>query len=70
MKKNKVRAVSVQINYIFMNEIVKTQQTIRIGKGFEGNQFELTLPKNNFDYNYKITWILEDGNEREIMNKG
>ena len=53
-----------------MNEIVKTQQTIRIGKGFEGNQFELTLPKNNFDYNYKITWILEDGNEREIMNKG
>ncbi|MBL0032737.1 MAG: hypothetical protein IPP27_11395 [Bacteroidetes bacterium] len=70
LKKNKVRAVSVQINYIFMNEIVKTQQTIRIGKGFEGNQFELTLPKNNFDYNYKITWILEDGNEREIMNKG
>jgi len=58
-----VRAVVVQVEYSFFGERRRHQVVVRPDKPAEEPQLEITLPLNQFDYDYTITWQLE-GNRR------
>ena len=70
LKDQKVRAVNVQINYSFLGEEKKVQQTVKINEGLDGKQIEITLPKNVFEYHYKMNWIMEDGSQKVFSGTG
>ena len=70
MKTQNVRAVNVQIEFLFLGEEKKVQQTVRVNEGLNGKQLEITLPKNVFDYHYKMNWIMEDGSQKTFTGTG
>ena len=70
LKTQNVRAVNVQIEFLFLGEEKKVQQTVRVNEGLNGKQLEITLPKNVFDYHYKMNWIMEDGSQKTFTGTG
>lgn len=70
LKAQNVRAVNVQIEFLFLGEEKKVQQTVRVNEGLNGKQLEITLPKNVFDYHYKMNWIMEDGSQKTFTGTG
>ena len=57
LKTEDVRAVSVQIEYPFFNQIKTHRVTIRPTDNLEEKAFEITLPNSVEEVSYDITWI-------------
>ncbi|MCB0375080.1 MAG: hypothetical protein KDD04_04090, partial [Sinomicrobium sp.] len=64
-KEKDIRAVSVQISYPFFDRTKQHRVTIRPGDDLNEKAFEITLPNNVEDVNYKITWIRKNGSKQE-----
>jgi hypothetical protein len=64
----KVRAVSVQIEYPFFGERRRQQIVVRPGDPAEPPPVSITLPLNQLEYDYAITWQLEGG--RRLTKRG
>ncbi len=56
-----VRAVVVQIEHPFFSETKRQRLTLRTDEAFEDPALELTLPLESRAYEYKITWIRQEG---------
>jgi hypothetical protein len=69
LKTRGVRAVIVQVEYPFFNEIRKAQVSLRPGDDLNKKMFEITLPLQNQEYNYKITWMMNDGKSKVSAGK-
>lgn len=63
-----VRAVSVGIDYPFFDERRHHRATVRPGDGAVDASFELVLPRDRPEYQYTLTWILDDG--RRLVSSG
>jgi len=74
-----VRVVVVQIEYPFFDRTRRQQMVVRPGTGGAGGaasgggggveqQVEITLPRNEFAYDYTITWQL-DGGRRVVAQR-
>lgn len=64
----KVRAVSVQIEYPFFGERRREQIVLRPDDKTEPPPLSITLPANELEYDYAITWQLEGG--RRLTARG
>jgi hypothetical protein len=60
-----VRAVVVGISYPFFGRTRTEQQVIRVGNP-ESVQFDITLPENVFEYEFNMTWMMENGDRPSI----
>jgi len=60
-----VRAVSVRLDYPFFGDTRSEQLVIRPGDLLEPKEIEITLPLNEYEYTYTVTWFFADGNRRE-----
>ena len=69
LKNSNVRAVVIQVEYPFMNEMRKTQMSLRPTDDISSKSFEITLPLQKPEYSYKITWMLSDGNNKILTGK-
>lgn len=56
-----VRAVIVQVEYPFFSEQRRQQMVVRPGQDLTEQAVEITLPRDQFDYQYTITWRLAGG---------
>jgi hypothetical protein len=57
----KVRSVVVEVTYDFFGDQRKHQVVIRSDRAENPQEIEITLPLNQFQYRYQITWQLEGG---------
>jgi hypothetical protein len=64
----RVRAVSVQIEYPFFGERRREHVVVRPEDPAEPPPVSITLPKNELEYDYSITWQLEGG--RRLSARG
>ncbi len=64
LKSKGVRAVVVQINYPFFGETRRVETSIRPEDAFQGKQFDVTLPLNEFKYQYTLKWRFKNGIEK------
>lgn len=63
-----VRAVVVEISYPFFGATRREQRVLRAGQNPGDESFEITLPRETFEYDYQITWQLAEG--RRITHRG
>ncbi len=56
-----VRAVVVQVEYPFFGAPRRQQLVVKAGQPLDEQTLELTLPRDQFEYDYAITWQLADG---------
>ena len=72
LKSSGVRAINVQIEYPFFNDKRKPQLTLRPDDNIAEKTFEITLPTDVYEYNFRINWIKSDGSTRtsEGSNSG
>lgn len=63
LKSAGVRAITVKINYPFFEGEKQESQTIKASEKFatDSKNFEITLPLNHDQVDYKIIWFKEDG---------
>jgi len=59
--KQNVRAIVVKIQYPFFDQIKSEKITIKPGDILSDAFFEITLPNNQEEISYSITWITNDG---------
>jgi hypothetical protein len=59
-----VRAVSVDVSYPFFGERRHQQETLILGRDNPVPEIELTLPRDQFNYDYQITWHMRDADPR------
>ncbi|HEV8631506.1 MAG TPA: hypothetical protein VGV61_14410, partial [Thermoanaerobaculia bacterium] len=59
-----VRAVVVQIEYPFFGAVRRQQLVVKGGEAFDEKELEITLPRDQFEYDYAITWQLAAGERR------
>ena len=58
-----VKAVVVQVQYLFFDEKRKLQKVIRAGEKLEDEPFRVVMPLNQFEYDYSITWVKNNGEQ-------
>lgn len=56
LRAHDVRAVVVEVSYPFFGENRRQQRIIRLDRPLEEEGIELTLPRDEFSYDYDITW--------------
>lgn len=61
LERRGVRAVIVYVEYPFFGESRRHQLVVRPGDVVEDKTVEITLPRDEFAYNYRIRWLLEGG---------
>ncbi len=59
-----VRAVVVQVTYPFFNGPRQHQMIVRVAAPVTDHEVEILLPRNEFGYDYNVTWQLEGGRRR------
>jgi hypothetical protein len=69
IKSKNVRAMVIQVEYPFFNETRRTQISVRPTDDFSSKSIEITLPLQQPEYKYKITWIMNDGKTKESTGK-
>jgi len=65
----KVRSVVVEVTYDFFGEQRRHQVLIRSDKAENPQEIEITLPLNQFEYAYRVTWRLEGGGQLVARGK-
>lgn len=68
LRRKGVRAVVVQLEYSFFGERRRQQLVVRPDQPSEEQKLELTLPQNQFAYDYIITWQFDAG--RRVIARG
>jgi hypothetical protein len=68
LKDKKVRSVAVEVEYPFFGAARRQQVVLRPEDAAEPAPVQITLPLNQFEYGYVITWQLEGG--RRVSAKG
>jgi hypothetical protein len=68
LKDKKVRSVAVEVEYPFFGSSRRQQVVMRPEDAAEPAPVQITLPLNQFEYGYVITWQLEGG--RRVTAKG
>lgn len=68
LKEKKVRSVAVELEYPFFGASRRQQVVLRPEDNAEPPPVQITLPLNQFEYGYVITWQLEGG--RRLVSKG
>ena len=58
--KSDVRAISVDVSYPFFGKRRQQQENLILGRGNPVPEIELTLPRDQFSYDYQITWHIRD----------
>jgi hypothetical protein len=66
--KKGVRAVVVQVEHPFFGGVRRQQMLIKTDRPLEEPEVEITLPANQFEYDYTITWQLDGG--RRLTSRG
>ncbi|MGI9543899.1 MAG: hypothetical protein ACR2MX_11605 [Cyclobacteriaceae bacterium] len=61
LRTHQIRAVVVQIKYAFFDQEKTARLTIKPGEPLKGKEFEITLPIDQSEVSYNITWIKQDG---------
>jgi len=64
-----VRAVVVNLDYPFFGTLRREQIVVRGDQPGMENAVEITLPRDVFDYDYRITWIMADGNRPQLEKR-
>lgn len=64
-----VRAVVVNLDYPFFGTLRREQMVVRGDQPGMENAVEITLPRDVFDYDYRITWIMADGNRPQLEKR-
>jgi hypothetical protein len=59
-----VRAVVVQVEYPFFGAPRRQQLVVKPGQDLDGQQLEITLPREQFEYDYSVVWQLAEGVRR------
>lgn len=59
-----VRAVVVQIEYPFFGTPRRQQLVVRAGQSLDEQALEITLPRDQFEVDYSVTWQLAQGETR------
>ena len=59
----KVRSVAIEVTYDFFGEPRKHQVLVRSDRAENPQDIAITLPLNQFEYSYRITWRLEGGTQ-------
>lgn len=60
MKNQNIRAISVQIEYPFFDQVKNDRLTIRPSDDLKDKSFEITLPNTSEEVQYTITWLRKD----------
>lgn len=60
LKEKGVRAISVQIDYPFFDQVKYDRITIRPTDDLNDKSFKITLPNTSEEVNYSITWLRKD----------
>jgi hypothetical protein len=68
LKETKVRSVAVELEYPFFGAPRRQHVVLRPEDPAEPPPVQITLPLNQFEYGYVITWQLEGG--RRLVSKG
>jgi hypothetical protein len=63
LKENGIRSVIVELSYNFFGEIRKSKLVIVTSEPVSDKFFEITQPLNEYEYNYSIKWIKQDGQQ-------
>jgi hypothetical protein len=63
LKENGIRSVIVELSYNFFGEIRKSKLVIMTSEPVSDKFFEITQPLNEYEYNYSIKWIKQDGQQ-------
>ncbi|MEX2499794.1 MAG: hypothetical protein WD397_13075 [Wenzhouxiangellaceae bacterium] len=64
-----VRAVVVNLDYPFFGTLRREQMVVRGDQPGMENAVEITLPRDIFDYDYRITWIMADGSRPQLEKR-
>lgn len=64
-----VRAVVVNLDYPFFGTLRREQMVVRGDQPGMENAVEITLPRDVFDYDYRITWIMADGSRPQLEKR-
>jgi hypothetical protein len=68
LREKKVRSVTVEVEYPFFGAPRRQHVILRPEDPAEPAPLQITLPLNEFEYGYVITWQLEGG--RRLTAKG
>jgi hypothetical protein len=68
LRERKVRSVAVEVEYPFFGAPRRQQVVLRPEDDAEPAPIQITLPLNQFEYGYVITWQLEGG--RRLTTRG
>ncbi|MDD7887312.1 hypothetical protein [Flavivirga sp. 57AJ16] len=61
LKEKGIRAISVQIDYPFFDQVKYDRMTIRPTDNLKDKNFKITLPNTSEEVNYNITWLRKNG---------
>lgn len=64
-----VRAVILQVEYPFFDQLKKERQTIRPGDDLTTKSLEITVPNELENIPYSLTWIKKDGSRQQISGE-
>ncbi len=67
LKSKGVRAIVVQISYPFFGETRRMETSVRPEEDFGSKQFDVTLPLNEFKYQYTLKWRFKNGTEKTFI---
>ncbi len=63
LRENNIRSVIVELSYNFFGETRKSRLVILTSELISDKFFEITQPLNEYEYNYSIKWIKQDGQQ-------
>jgi hypothetical protein len=63
LRQNNIRSVIVELSYNFFGETRKSKLVIMTNEPINDKFFEITQPQNEYDYNYSLKWIKQDGQQ-------
>lgn len=69
LKKQGVRTITVRLEYPFFGETQKLHLTLKPNDLLKDSFFEMTLPQSVFEYQYFVTWTLQNGETKNQQGK-
>lgn len=64
-----VRAIVVAIEYPFFGQTRREQLVVRSNRPLDEQSLEITLPLDEFAYDYSLTWLFNDGGRTQTSSR-
>lgn len=64
-----VRAIVINLEYPFFGMLRREQMVVRGDRPGMESAVEITLPRDTYDYDYRITWIMADGSRPQAHGR-